>query len=308
MPAKLARHPQRLRRPPRPKHASPPPRFGAVALHALHQIAYEYGVSALGIRTCRIPSVIDHADDGGRGGPIDRAGKSRKNLSTVHGPWTDVFRRTMKSQDIFLLLKLAALERQAEPATAAPSKPSNDFAADIAPKHETAEEDAGSMLPFTSNLELDPYSVRGLSSATGISKSEISNALGRCYASGLAKPQRQGSGPVVNRRALEEFLSHGVRFVFPAQTLGLARGIPTGLTAPIFEGILRNAGEHSPVWPDPRGDTLGLAVEPLYKTVTTAIRDDETLYKLLAIVDSIRLGQPRERKLAIAQLHGLLNF
>jgi hypothetical protein len=62
------------------------------------------------------------------------------------------------------------------------------------------------------------------------------------------------------------------------------------------------------VWPDPHGDTLGLAVEPLYKTVTTAIRNDETLYKLLATVDSIRLGQSRERKLATEQLHELLNF
>ncbi|MGZ2748832.1 hypothetical protein [Burkholderia stagnalis] len=214
----------------------------------------------------------------------------------------------MKSQDILLLLKLAALERQAHASTAAPSEPPEDLAAEIASTHETLEEGAGSTLRFRLNLELDPYSVRGLSSATGISKSEVSNALGRCYANGLAKPQRHGGGPVVNRRGLEEFLSYGVRFVFPAKTLGLARGIPTALTAPIFQGILRSGGEHSPVWPDPHGDTLGLAVEPLYKTVTTAVRDDETLYKLLAIVDSIRLGQPRERKLAIAQLHGILNF
>ncbi|MGY4730723.1 hypothetical protein [Burkholderia pyrrocinia] len=214
----------------------------------------------------------------------------------------------MKSQDILLLLKLAALERQAHASTAAPAEPPENLAAEIAATHETLEEGIGSMLPFRLNLELAPNSVRGLSSATGISKSEVSNALGRCYANGLAKPQRHGGGPIVNRRGLEEFLAYGVRFVFPAQTFGLARGIPTGLTAPIFQGVLRSAGEHSPVWPDPNGDTLGLAVEPLYKTVTTATRADETLYKLLAIVDSIRLGHPRERKLAIAQLHGLLNF
>lgn len=202
----------------------------------------------------------------------------------------------MKSQDILLLLKLSALERQSHTSIGA----SRD--------ETSGEEGANSKRLFRLNLEYDPYSVRGLSSATGISKSEVSNALGRCYASGLAKPQRHGGGPVVNRRGLEEFLSYGIRFVFPAQSLGLTLGIPTTLTAPIFQGILRSAGEHPPVWPDPRGDTLGLAVEPLYKTVTTAIRDDETLYKLLATVDSIRLGQPRERKLAIAQLHDLLNF
>jgi hypothetical protein len=213
----------------------------------------------------------------------------------------------MKSQDMVLLLKLVALERQAHASPDAPGEPPKNITAEIA-SIEALEEDAGSARALRLNLEFDPYSVRGLSGAIGISKSEVSNALGRCYANGLAKSQRHGGGPVVNRRGLEEFLSYGVRFVFPAQTLGLARGIPTGLTAPIFKGILRSAGEHSPVWPDPHSDTLGLAVEPLYKTVTTAVRNDETLYKLLAIVDSIRLGQPRERKLAIAQLHDLLNF
>ncbi|AWV05418.1 hypothetical protein DM992_39500 (plasmid) [Burkholderia sp. JP2-270] len=214
----------------------------------------------------------------------------------------------MKSQDILLLLKLVSLERQADAA----DKPTNTLPQrDRVTKLVTfgvLDEDLGNAFPERLNLEFDPYSVRGLSSATGISKSEVSNALGRCYSNGLAKPQRHGGGPAVNRRGLEEFLSYGIRFVFPAQMQSLTRGIPTGLTAPIFDGILRSAGEHGPVWPDPHGETLGLAVEPLYKTVTTATRNDETLYKLLAIVDSIRLGQPRERKLAITQLHGLLNF
>ena len=227
---------------------------------------------------------------------------------SVHGPWTvdDDFGHLMKSQDILLLLKLAALELQAHAAT--PREPPKDFAAEIASTHEGAEEDVDSDGRLRLNPEFDPYSLRGLSSAIGISKSEVSNALARCYANGLAKPPRQGGGPSVNRRGLEEFLSYGIRFVFPAQTQGLTRGIPTGLTAPVFQGILRSAGEQPPVWPDPHGDALGLAVEPLYKTVTTAIRHDEALYKLLAVVDSIRLGQPRERKLAIAQLHDLLNF
>jgi hypothetical protein len=219
------------------------------------------------------------------------------------------FECVMKGQDILLLLKLSALELQALTSSPAPNKLPEDHANEVFSIDEAgSEKDVDSRLHFKWNLGYDPYSVRGLSSATGISKSEVSNALGRCYANGLAKPHRHGDGPVVNRRGLEEFLSYGIRFVFPAQTSGLALGIQTGLTAPIFQGILRSAGEHPPVWPDPHGDTLGLAVEPLYKTVTTAIRNDETLYKLLATVDSIRLGQSRERKLATEQLHELLNF
>lgn len=149
-------------------------------------------------------------------------------------------------------------------------------------------------------LGIDPVSVRGLSSAIGISKSEVSN--------GLAKSRRNGRGPSVNRHGLGEFVSHGLRFVFPGKRLGLARGIPTCLTAPVFGGIRRGAEDHPPVWADPRGDTLGLAVEPLYKSVPDAIRGDETLYRLLAIVDSIRLGQPRERKLAITELQHIMDY
>lgn len=217
----------------------------------------------------------------------------------------------MKSQDILLLLKLSALEYQAQALPVAATESANDEPDRlVATEEEVEAQEAGTdtSVPLRLNLEFDPYSVRGLSSSTGISKSEVSNALARCYANGLAKPQRRGGGPVVNRRGLEEFLSYGIRFVFPVQAIALTRGIPTGLTAPIFHGILRSAGDHSPVWPDPQGSTLGLAVEPLYKTVTTAIRNDETLYRLLATVDSIRLGQARERKLAIAHLHDLLSF
>ncbi|WP_179401250.1 hypothetical protein [Burkholderia guangdongensis] len=223
-------------------------------------------------------------------------------MDTKH--WHD-----MKSQDLLLLLKLVALERRT---SEHPSKEGRDLTKSVVDPSEAIDSipevpDDISMPPQL-NLEMDPYSVRGLADATGISKSEISNVLARCYSNGLARSQKRSGSPVVNRRELEEFLAYGVRFVFPTKIAGLARGIPTSLTAPIFQGILRSAGDYLPVWPDPHGDTLGLAVEPLYKTVPIAIRKDETLYMLLATVDSIRVGQPRERKLAITQLQNLLDF
>ncbi|RDV00811.1 hypothetical protein [Trinickia dinghuensis] len=215
----------------------------------------------------------------------------------------------MKSQDILLLLKLVALEC----AAATPAGLTGAGARNEAGREPNAELDAledrdAISPPEKPDLESDPYSVRALSATTGLSKSEVSNALGRCYESSLAKPQRRGGAPIVNRRGLEEFLSYGVRFVFPTKVLGLARGIPTGLTAPIFKGELKSAGEQIPVWPDPRSDTLGLAVEPLYKTVPIAIRSDPMLYMLLACVDSIRIGQPRERGLAVKRLQQLFDF
>lgn len=42
--------------------------------------------------------------------------------------------------------------------------------------------------------------------------------------------------------------------------------------------------------------------EPLFKSAPYAVRQDAELYALLALVDAIRIGQPRERNLAIKLL------
>jgi hypothetical protein len=42
----------------------------------------------------------------------------------------------------------------------------------------------------------------------------------------------------------------------------------------------------------------GLEVTPLFKSVGQAVRDDPELYALLALVDAIRMGSPREANLA----------
>jgi len=43
-------------------------------------------------------------------------------------------------------------------------------------------------------------------------------------------------------------------------------------------------------------------IEPLFKSVPYAVRLDAELYALLALVDAIRIGQSRERNLAIKLL------
>jgi hypothetical protein len=57
-----------------------------------------------------------------------------------------------------------------------------------------------------------------------------------------------------------------------------------------------------PVWPDPEGSTRGVAFEPLYPTVPQAARRDPALYELLALVDAVRDGRARERKIAEKEL------
>lgn len=207
----------------------------------------------------------------------------------------------MKSQDVFLLLKLASLAHRevtasrlsdsAGPAAWQDWLPDEDGDSDV----RRAGYDSGVVEDAGASKE---YGVRPLAESTGISKTQVGLALQRCYDVGLAKPDRLSGVPRVNHKALLEFVVHGLRYVFPAKPGELTRGIATGLGAPVLEGRLMTAGELVPVWPDPLGNTKGVAVEPLYKTVTRAVRRDSRLYALLALTDAIRLGQPRERNLA----------
>ncbi|MFA7336894.1 MAG: hypothetical protein WC028_08890 [Candidatus Obscuribacterales bacterium] len=57
------------------------------------------------------------------------------------------------------------------------------------------------------------------------------------------------------------------------------------------------------MWPDPQGKARGYQLSPLYGSVPKAASMDSSLYELLALVDAIRDGRARERKLAAEQLH-----
>lgn len=167
----------------------------------------------------------------------------------------------MKSQDIVLMLKLASMARQGD-------------------------------------LPADAYSMRALEEATGISKSEVSSAMKRCFEVGLAKPERKTGMPRVNGKALYEFIAYGLKYVFPARPGAVVRGLATAHAAPVLAGKLLSGGEQVYVWPDAEGKLSGQSVEPLFKTVPKAIRIDEALYAMLALVDSIRLGNEREASFA----------
>ena len=174
----------------------------------------------------------------------------------------------MKSQDIGLLLKLVSLQGQ-----------------------------ESQLKQSTNNIE-SRYTARALEQETGISKSQVSLSINRCYHVDLLKKDRHLGVPRVNVRALEEFISYGLKYVFPAKMGELTRGVPTAFAAPILSEKLMSAGELPPVWPDATGKTKGLTIEPLFKSATFAIQRDHKLYALLALVDAIRVGQSREANLA----------
>ena len=82
----------------------------------------------------------------------------------------------------------------------------------------------------------------------------------------------------------------------------LTRGMPTGYAASPLKELLRSSGEPPPVWPDSLGEVRGESFSPLYKSVPNAARKDQKLYEILALVDAIRDGRPRERNIAIREI------
>jgi len=179
----------------------------------------------------------------------------------------------MKSQDIVILLKLVSLERE--------------------------EQEKGAHTGWGSHHE-DPYSVRGLESALGISKTEVSASINRSVSSGLAVKGTDRAKP--NRRNLYNFIIHGLKFVYPVKPGAMTRGIPTAFAAAPLKNLLISAGEYIYVWPYAKGKDMGQSVEPLFRSVPEAVRKDDRLYQYLALVDAIRLGNQREAGLAAERL------
>ncbi|UFH49922.1 MarR family transcriptional regulator [Pseudomonas sp. KNUC1026] len=154
----------------------------------------------------------------------------------------------------------------------------------------------------------DRYTLRALAESLGLSKSEISNSISRCRASGLITNDYETSFLKVNRVALLKITEHALKYFFPAKPGALARGIPTGFASPMLSKHLKSAGENIHVWPDPNGTERGQMIEPVYKTVPEAVKKDRTLYHYLALVDSIRMGGPREMTVAIQLLKRGMGF
>lgn len=102
--------------------------------------------------------------------------------------------------------------------------------------------------------------------------------------------------------ALQEFVLHGVKYVFPAILGPTTRGIPTAFGGPTLRGALIQNEEGSPVWPFEGGDVRGPALYPLYPNLPMIVRRDPKLYDLLTLIDALRIGASRDRELATAAL------
>ncbi len=140
-----------------------------------------------------------------------------------------------------------------------------------------------------------------LSESLGISQSEVSEAMERNSNAHLTDDTKVR----VNIVSLREFLIYGIKYCFPVKLGAMVRGIPTAVSSPLFsESIV--TGDETYVWKCKEGTHRGQSVTPLFHTVPQAVKQDDELYSLLAIVDALRIGRARERNFAIQALDKIL--
>jgi DNA-binding Lrp family transcriptional regulator len=133
-----------------------------------------------------------------------------------------------------------------------------------------------------------------------MSPSEVHASVKRARASGLLHGPGLENRP--NIAALEEFLTRGLKYVFPAERGELTRGVATSYGAAPLHALITPTDDPIPVWPYGEGKQRGVSFAPLYKTAPIAALRDESFYELLVLADALREGRVRERKIAETEL------
>lgn len=133
--------------------------------------------------------------------------------------------------------------------------------------------------------------------ALGVSVSTAHKGSDRLIRSGLLREL----GRSVNRRALLEFIEHGVRYAFPTE-IGerRRRGVPTAHAGPDL--AVQIVADEPLVWPDESSDVVGKTIEPLYDKAPALRNRCPDVYAMLADVDAVRVGRARERLLGMQAL------
>jgi hypothetical protein len=144
------------------------------------------------------------------------------------------------------------------------------------------------------------WQFQDLGRALHISGAEVSESLHRSVQAGLIDFNRKR----VNRLNFFEFLQYGLSYVFPQSPGAMMKGTATGHSHPAMQQKI--ISEQVYVWPDIHGDQYGQAIEPLYPNQVKAVKENPELYEALAMLDVLRTGRQREKKIAFNHLCKLL--
>jgi len=145
--------------------------------------------------------------------------------------------------------------------------------------------------------------VREFADSVGISPGEVSKAVRRLINAGLVV--ERDAVWYVQQAGLCEWLSYGVRYAYAVKPSGFGRGVATSWNCALVESEMV-APSPALIWSQPGGNVEGVVIEPFHSKVPHASSLDDDLYRICALVDAIRLGKPRELKIARRELKQLL--
>lgn len=145
------------------------------------------------------------------------------------------------------------------------------------------------------------YTYAALAKLLLLSQFEVHASVQRLIAAKLLVDAGEYFRPVME--AVRQYVLFGASYCYPAlrgePTIGFATayGVP-----PLSEKVLFSQ-EMPPVWPHPEGDQSGFALMPLYENLPLAAKAFPPLYELMALFDALRMGQAREREIAVQLLN-----
>lgn len=151
-------------------------------------------------------------------------------------------------------------------------------------------------------ISTENWTYKAIAESLGISQSEVYTSLRNCNKSNLYVSRSRR----VLSSALGEFLIHGIRYSFPTEPGAFVNGVPTAHSAEPLNKFLTSSQNNVYVWSSQIGQTKGQAIKPLHKCVPQAVQNDPELYKLLSLVDGLRVGRAREQDFAAQELEKLI--
>ncbi|WP_323846478.1 hypothetical protein [Microbulbifer magnicolonia] len=148
----------------------------------------------------------------------------------------------------------------------------------------------------------------------GVSKTGLIRSYRTLVEAGLIRePELRpaGFGPWVNLTAAGEWLGYGIRYAEPTRKIGFGFGLPTGFNCKLIRSEMMPpnpplciAGASTVIR---ESDQEGILINPVDKHVISGPSLSPGAYVLLAVVDAIRIGKPRELMHARNELKKLLN-
>jgi hypothetical protein len=166
-------------------------------------------------------------------------------------------------------------------------------------------------LKFASLSQNEPSSFSDLAQSLSMSASEVFAATKRAIFSHLLVKQSSPGSRAARYHPLasnlREFLLAGLRYVFPAEAGKVTRGFCTAQDAPpLVDKMVRLPGDFPFIWPHSSGDTRGVSITPLFRSVPDAAKRDVQLFTWLAPADALRIGDARVRSLAANEIEKLI--